>query len=88
MKTVIEIRVLNREITFDDAKSLAEAVARLYSDDAMILAWYDKNNDRFFPQVTCCDCGDGRPTWEIYADSRGAKVKVIVNDGRYVFLFL
>ncbi len=88
MKTVVEIRVRNKEITFDEAKTLAEAVAAIYSDEVMILAWYDEKSNRFFPQVACCDCGDGRPSWEIYADSRGAKIKVIVNDGEYVFLFL
>ncbi|RLA97220.1 MAG: hypothetical protein DRG83_16215 [Deltaproteobacteria bacterium] len=88
MKITVEVRIPDKDISFDEARALAESVASVYSDDPMLLAWYDRQNDRFFPQVTCCDCGDGRPTWEIYADSRGASVKVVDNDGDYVFLFI
>ncbi len=88
MKTIVELNVRNKDLSFEDAKSLAEAIASVLSEDAMNIAWYDRKKDRFFPQITCCDCGDGRPTWEIYADSRGARVKIVINHDEYVFLFL
>ena len=88
MKTIIKVKVLNRSVSFEDASNVAKAIASVYSKTSMLVAWYDKKADRFFPQVACCDCGDGRPTWEIYADSRSATLKVDMNEGDFIFIFI
>ena len=67
---------------------MAKAVSSTLQDEPMLVAWFDRERDRFFPNITCCDLGDGRASWEIYADSRGAQLRVNINDGSYVFLFL
>lgn len=70
---------------FADAKRMALGVARERMGDPMLLAWYDRGEGRFSPQVTCC--GDDEPSWLIYAKSRGASLTVSVNRETWVFLF-
>jgi hypothetical protein len=73
-------------IDFRKAKELADRTARSVSDDAMLLAWLDGTTGRFSPFVVCC--GEKKPAWLIYAESRGANLSVDVNEGQYVFVYL
>ena len=51
----------------------------------MLLAWYDRGAGQFSPQVTCC--GDAKPTWLIYAESRGGDLVIDINEEAYVFVY-
>jgi hypothetical protein len=51
----------------------------------MLLAWFDRKSGTFSPDVICC--GDTKPSWLVYADSRGADISVDVNDLDYVFVY-
>ena len=74
------------ESDFNTAKQLAEREAGIRLEDPMLLAWFDRDADRFSPQVTCCG-NDDEPAWVIYARNRGGRLRVDIDDGRYVFLF-
>ena len=52
----------------------------------MLLAWYDREAGAFSPQVTCC--GDDKPAWLIYAESRGGDLVIDINQEAYVFVYL
>jgi hypothetical protein len=52
----------------------------------MLLAWFDKKNGRFSPPVECC--GDEKPAWIIYAESRGGNITIDINQEAYVFIYL
>ena len=51
----------------------------------MLLAWYDRGAGTFSPQVTCC--GDDKPAWLIYAESRGGDLVIDINEEAYVFVY-
>ena len=51
----------------------------------MLLAWYDRGAGAFSPQVTCC--GDAKPAWLIYAESRGGDLVIDINEEAYVFVY-
>jgi hypothetical protein len=51
----------------------------------MLLAWYNGGTGAFSPQVPCC--GDDRPGWLIYAESRGGNLVIDINDEAYVFVY-
>ncbi|MBI5189358.1 MAG: AF1514 family protein [Nitrospirae bacterium] len=72
------------------AKLAAEAAASAIdvgSAPAMLVSWKDNLTGESSPHVEACgDCGlEG---WEMYAASRGADLRVEVNGGEYVFMFV
>lgn len=71
---------------FDHAREAAEQRVKTYDSDPMLLAWYDRNNDRFSPEVSCEEEG-GDPGWVNYAKNHGANLTVNVNHGEYIFMF-
>jgi hypothetical protein len=82
---VVDVELKGARLDFDLAEALAWTVARRLKKDPMLLAWYDRAAGRFSPPVTCC--GEDRPAWVVYAQSRGADLAVSVNREDFVFLF-
>ena len=85
LRNPIDIEVADAPLDFARARAIAEARARQEAADPMLLAWYDRDAGRFSPQVTCC--GDDKPTWLIYAESRGGDLVIDINREAYVFVY-
>jgi len=85
LKNPIDIGVPDEPLDFARARAIAEARARQEGDEPMLLAWYDRGAGTFSPQVTCC--GDAKPTWLIYAESRGGDLVIDINREAYVFVY-
>jgi len=84
LKDPIDLKVAG-EVDFARARALAEARAREAGGEPMLLAWYNGVTGEFSPQVTCC--GEDKPTWLIYAESRGGDLVIDINDEAYVFVY-
>jgi|GEM_PF-468361 len=69
-------------------RRLADAVAGALLAEPVCLAWYDRALRQESP-AHASDChGDCElPGYEEYALTRGAELKVVVNDGAAVFLY-
>jgi hypothetical protein len=85
LRDPIDINVADAPLDFARARALAEARARQEAADPMLLAWYDRGTGRFSPQVTCC--GDDKPAWLVYAESRGGDLVIDINNEAYVFVY-
>jgi hypothetical protein len=85
LKDPIDIGVADELLDFARARALADRRAREMADEPMLLAWYDRGAGQFSPQVTCC--GDAKPTWLIYAESRGGDLVIDINEEAYVFVY-
>ncbi len=70
---------------FAEAKRKADEKARELASDPFLLAWFDRSTGAFSPDVTCC--GDEKPTWLVYAESRGGDLAISVGDLDYVFVY-
>ncbi|MBI4966441.1 MAG: AF1514 family protein [Desulfomonile tiedjei] len=82
----IEVRTKDKgELTFYDAKAIADRRAKELTTDPVLLSWFDKKSGRYAPDVTCC--GTEKPTWLVYAESRGGRYSVDINDEDYVFVY-
>jgi hypothetical protein len=82
----IKFEVDDPKIAFTTAKDIAKQKAKEMCDDPMLLSWYNGETGESYPDA---DCGPGdKPTWIIYAESRGGDLTVDINQGRYVFIFL
>jgi hypothetical protein len=82
----IDLVVKEPDLDLAGAKALATAAARERSPQAMLLAWNDRRRGESYPNFTCGS--RHRPAWIVYAESRGANLKVNINDGAYTFLYL
>jgi hypothetical protein len=85
LKNPIDIYVRDKPLDFSEARGLADRRAREEDADPMLLAWYNRGNGEFSPQVTCC--GEDRPAWLIYAENRGGDLVIDINDEAYVFVY-
>jgi len=77
---------LEPPLDFHQARKVAVEKALARSSDPMLLAWYDRKAGTFFPRVECC--GEEKPAWLVYAESRGANIVVTINHEEYVFAFM
>ena len=75
----------DKELAFHEARSLANQEAIKYIKDPMILSWLNRETGQHSPDVDCCQ-EDGKESWEIYAESRGGKLRAEVDD-QFVFIF-
>jgi Domain of unknown function (DUF5619) len=80
----IEIQ-LGESSDFSIAKSTADQKAKEVLSDPMLLAWFDKKSGKFAPEVVCC--GDDKPTWLVYAESRGGNLAVDINNEDFIFVY-
>jgi hypothetical protein len=85
LKNPIEVRVEDENLDFAGAKRIADQKAADISKDPMLLAWFDKKYERFSPLVECC--GDDKPAWLVYAESRGGTIVIDINGEEYVFVY-
>jgi hypothetical protein len=81
----IDVHIGDKALDFDSAKLLADSIAKKETPDPMLLAWFDEKSWTHSPAIVC-GCGD-KPSWIVYAQSRGANITVLVNEGEYVFLY-
>jgi len=79
------VRVDDKPLDYSNAKALADQKARELSSDPMLLAWLDRQEGKFSPDVMCCD--RDKPSWLVYAESRGADISVDINNEDFVFVY-
>ena len=86
LRDPIDVGVPDTPLDFGQARAIAEMRARQEAADPILLAWYDRDAGRFSPQVTCC--GNDKPAWLVYAESRGGDLVIDINCEAYVFVYL
>jgi hypothetical protein len=85
MKKPIHLR-LAEDIDFAAAEREARNAVAAESGSVTLVSYYDGERDVVAPcSSTMCMGKDG---YRVYAESRGADIRVIVNDGRYDFYYL
>ncbi len=85
LRSAICVNERGADLDLRAAKAMAEKIAKTKVPDPMLLAWYERKTGRFSPPVECC--GEEKPSWLIYAESRGGDIIVNINDLEYVFVF-
>jgi hypothetical protein len=74
------------DVDFEKAREEVLNRAGRYDSDPMLLAWYDRREDRESPEIAC-ESEDSDPGWVSYAKSHGGDLTVNVNGGDYYFIF-
>jgi hypothetical protein len=87
MKT-IQIKSPEKDWDFNTSKKMSDALADAMLGESVCMSWYDKAEDREAPaNVSECHSDCDIPGYIDYAESRGAQVKIEVNDGAFVFCY-
>ncbi len=74
---------------YREAMRLADAVARERLTEPMLLSWYDRDRDFESPQhASECHQDSATPGYVDYGLNHGAKLKVDIDGGRFVFFYL
>ena len=72
-------------LNFSTARSIADNKAREKGIEPMLLVWFDKKSQKFAPDQICCD--RDKPSWLVYAETRGGHITVDINNEEYVFVY-
>jgi hypothetical protein len=88
MKT-ITVTSSDVEIEFYAAKEIADAAATTVLEDMTCLSWFDRERNQEAPAHVseCHDASCDTPGYLDYATSRGAELKVDIDNGAFVFLY-
>ncbi len=84
----IEVDSGSHDLDRFTARSLADEIAEDHVQDALLLAWYDRDQD-FESPAHASECHDACdvPGYIEYAENRGASLRVNVDGGRFVFCY-
>ncbi len=90
--TGVNIVELSPDPVLDDymqAMSVANEEAEKLIGEHMLLAWYDKDRDFESPQhASECHVNSAIPGYIDYALYHGAKLKIDIEKGRFIFFYL
>ncbi|MDH3328510.1 MAG: AF1514 family protein [Desulfobulbaceae bacterium] len=84
----VTLRPESRVSDYQEAMVLAKAEAAKRFNEYMLISWYDRDRDfESPPNTTECPEGCEKNGYILYGLNHGAKLKVDVEDGRFVFFF-
>jgi hypothetical protein len=81
----VVLRVEEDHLDFARARQMANEKAKEFSQDPMLMAWYEGGTGNFSPSVECCS--EHKPGWVVYAESRGGHITIDINDEAYIFIY-
>jgi hypothetical protein len=81
----VTLRVEEDHLDFGRARQIADEKAKEFSQDPMLMAWYEGGTGSFSPNVECCS--EHKPGWVVYAESRGGHITIDINDEAYIFIY-
>lgn len=84
MKDIL-IAITGADLDFDSYRNMAGIVARQENEETDCLAWFDGPRNTHSPGSVQCEIR-GRPGWEVYGENHGGRVRIIFNQGEYVFI--
>lgn len=85
---VVSLRPENKVKDYQEAVTLAKEQAEQRFEEYMLVSWYDRDRDFESPPHTTESPGDCQKNGYIhYGLNHGAKLKVDIEDGRFVFFF-
>lgn len=73
---------------YQEAVVLAKNAANKHFEDPMLISWYDRDRDFESPPNTTEQADGSKKTgYIVYGLNHGAKLKIDVENGRFVFFF-
>jgi len=87
--TLVDLQPDSSPMDYLEGMRLADAEARSRLGDPMLLSWYDRDRDYESPQhASECHAASAVPGYVDYGLYHGAKLRIDVEQGRFVFFYL
>ncbi|WP_457668410.1 AF1514 family protein [Thiolapillus sp.] len=87
--TIVELHPDPVPADYQQAMQVANAEAEKRLGEYMLLSWYDRDRDFESPQhASECHVNTAVPGYVDYGLYHGAKLKIDIEDGRFVFFYL
>ena len=74
------------DASWDEARDRAYALASTADEDPMLMSWFDQKTGKFSPSCCQCDLTDGA-AWEVYGRNHGGRLRISINNDRFVFIY-
>jgi hypothetical protein len=84
MKDIL-IAITGSDLDFETARNMARIIAGQENGETDCLAWSDARRNSHSPASVQCEI-KGRPGWEVYGENHGGRLKIIFNQGEYIFI--
>ena len=82
----IQITIKGMETDFDIVRRMTEILALQGNEFATLVSWNDRDKDVHSPQCLKCEI-KGEPGWEVYGRNHEGRLRISVNDDRFVFIY-
>lgn len=82
----VKLEVDGDGLDFEKAKAIAKQKASEFCSYPLLLSWCNGRTGEFYPKTECAP-GE-KPAWIVYAEARGGDIRIDINDGEFVFIFL
>ena len=82
----IKVNIAEVELDYDTACGIAQVLAEKAGGATMLVSWCDRKQGKHSPAAVHCEI-NGRPGWEAYGENHGGRVKIIINEREYVFIY-
>ncbi len=82
----IQITISGRDVSQAEAQKFGQILAESDNPDTVVISRYNRQANACSPCTLKGNLGD-KPGWEVYGENHGGRLKIVVNDGEYVFIF-
>lgn len=82
----IECLISGYLVDFEQAKAIAGIMAEKEDEFATLMSWCDRDKGRHSPHCLQCDI-KGEPAWEVYGRNHDGRLRISIDNDRFVFIF-
>ncbi|MBC8207916.1 MAG: AF1514 family protein [Desulfobulbaceae bacterium] len=82
----IDFRISGYEIDFELARGMTRLLAERDNEFATLVAWCDREKGVHSPQCLKCEI-KGEPGWEVYGRNHEGRLRISIDDDRFVFIY-
>ncbi len=82
----IECTVKGYVLTFDQARELGRSMAEEGNEWATLVSWCDREKGVHSPCCLKCEF-DNEPGWEVYGRNHEGRLRISIDNDRFVFIY-
>lgn len=73
-------------LDFDQAREIGRLIAEKENDFSSLVSWCDKEKGVHSPCCLKCDL-NGEPGWEVYGRNHEGRLRISIDNDRFIFIY-
>ena len=82
----VDCNVEGYEVDFDQAREMGRIMAEKDNDFATLVSWCDRDKGVHSPCCLKCEL-KGEPGWEVYGRNHEGRLRISIDNDRFVFIY-